>query len=77
MPANILEFLQRNNAEMVTLLERNRDVSNFILAVVDHVADYANRRGVRIEDIVVDRPYVEGFDSGEAEYLKARLTHRR
>lgn len=61
---------------MVQLLEKNHGVSEHIAALLDHLVDYANRRGVKFEDLVLDRPYVDGYDSGFGEYIKTRLTHR-
>lgn len=76
MPANALEFLERENTKKVRLLEQNHDVSGFIHAVLDHCVEYCNRHGCRMEDLVIDRPYVEGFGSGLGEYLRARIYHR-
>ena len=77
MAANVYEHLEQNNRQMVKLLDKNRDMSEFIAAFVDHCVEYCNRVGCAAEDLIVDRPFVEGYASGEGEYLKARITHRR
>lgn len=75
MPANLFEQLEQNNARMVELLAKNKSVSGFVASVVDHCVEYAQRKGIRPEDVVIDTPFVEGYD-GFTEYFRARISHR-
>lgn len=55
-------FLGRRNEACVRLLEKNEDVNGFIRAVLEHLVDFANHKGIRFEDIRLDRPYVTNDD---------------
>lgn len=62
-------FAGRRNMACVQLLERNEDVNEFVRAVLEHLVDYANHEGIRVEDVKLDRPYVTNDG-----YIKARIT---
>lgn len=61
-------FVGRKNAACVQLLEKNQDVSEFIAALLDHLAQYADREGISVTDVKLDRPYITSDG-----YIKARL----
>lgn len=62
-------FLGRRNAACVQLLEKNQDINEFIRSLLEHVVDYANHEGIRVEDVKIDMPFVTNDG-----YVKARIT---
>ncbi len=61
-------FVGRQNQRMVQLLERNRDVSEFFYAVLDHLVEHANAKGKRFEDLQIHDPFVSSDG-----YIRARV----
>ena len=63
MGANDLyDYLQKKNARLVKLLDRNESISAFLMGVVRQVQNYANKKGCRVEDIIIDEPRFTGDD---------------
>lgn len=65
-------FLGRRNQACVQLLEKNEDVSYLVMGLLEHLVDYANHKGIAVEDIKLDRPFIK--DDGSNSYLVARIT---
>lgn len=64
-------FIQRRNARVVQLLERNESVSAMLQGLLEHLVSVAEDHGVPFEQVELDRPFVQG------EYLKARILVKR
>jgi hypothetical protein len=57
VPANAFEFfLQRENARRVDLLEKNLDVSEAMISMLDALVAYSNARGVPFEHLEIVGP---------------------
>lgn len=72
MARSAYEVLESRNSQIVRLLDENRSVSGFIQALVEHLVDYANHRGVSFRDIEISTPHI-----GDDAYLRARILTRR
>lgn len=72
MAVNAYEHLQREQGQIVRMLERNHSVSSFIQDVMEHLVNYCNHKGIPFEDLHIKDAHVVGEDSGQV-YLKARI----
>lgn len=73
MPENAFGyFLQRKNARIVRLLETNHNVSGAIQGLLEHLTDFADEKGVRFDQVVIDNLHVTRDDQ-----LVARLLVKR
>jgi len=61
-------FVQRQNSRMVELLEENREVSRFIMALLTHLEQHARETGIRYADLRIDDPHVTADG-----YIRARI----
>lgn len=68
MPANLYELMQQQNLKMVELVDKNHSVAAFIQGLCEYLVNYANVRGVSIEAIDIDLPFI-----GDDEYVRARI----
>jgi hypothetical protein len=49
-------FLHRENARKVELLQKNHDVSDALMGILDQLVTYANAKGVPFEDVELVGP---------------------
>jgi len=62
------EVLQQQNSKKIEMLEKNMSVCAFIDALIDYLVQYANHKGVSIEDVILDAPFI-----GDDEYVRSRI----
>lgn len=69
MPATAFEvFVGRENQKVVRLLEQNRDVSQFVMSVLDHLVKHCEATGTHFRDLQIRDPYVSPDG-----YIRARV----
>jgi hypothetical protein len=73
MPQTAYEFLATHQTQLVQLLDRNHDVSAFIVSFLAHLSDYAHQKGVPFEAIRIDYPRIE--DVGGDQTFICRISH--
>lgn len=61
-------FMGRRNAATLRVLETNGDISTFIRALLEHIADFASQNGIDVKDVKIDSPFIT--DDG---YLRGRI----
>jgi hypothetical protein len=61
-------FVQRQNGRMVQLLEENREVSRFFMAILDHLEQHARATGRPYAALRIEDPYVTADG-----YIRARV----
>jgi regulatory protein YycI of two-component signal transduction system YycFG len=66
------EYLQREQGQIVRMLERNHSVSSYIQDLMEHLVNYCNHKGIAFEDLHIKDAHVVGEASGQT-YLKARI----
>lgn len=72
MARSAYEFLESYQGQVVGVLAKNESVSAFVQALLEHLVHYANHVGVRVEDVVLEAPFV-----GDDEYVRARIRVKR
>jgi hypothetical protein len=68
MPANLYDLMQQQNLRMVEMVEKNHSVASFIQGLCEYLVNYANHKGLPIEAIDLDLPFI-----GDDEYIRARI----
>jgi len=68
MSRNPWETLAGRSERMAELLEKNHSVSAFMNALLDHLIDYCNHKGIAFEDIELTDTFI-----GHDEYIRARI----
>ncbi len=72
MPASAFEyFLGQKRQACADILEKNEDVSGFMAALLDHLVEYAQREGIPVQAIRLDRPFVTNDGKIIAQIQKA------
>jgi hypothetical protein len=61
-------FVQQQNRKMVELLEQNREVSRFFMAILDHLVAHATATGTSFRDLRIEDPHVTADG-----YIRARV----
>jgi hypothetical protein len=70
MPAaNLYDMLQQENQRIVELVDKNHSVASFIHGLCAYLVQYANHKGIPIEAIELETPFI-----GDDEYIRARIT---
>jgi hypothetical protein len=62
------EVLQSHNDQKIKMLEKNMSLCGFIDSLIDYLVQYANHKGVSVEDIVLESPYI-----GDDEFIRSRI----
>lgn len=68
MPANLYELMQQQNLRMVEMVDKNHSVAAFIQGLCEYLVNYANHKGIPLEAIELDLPFI-----GDDEYIRARI----
>lgn len=70
MPASAFEyFLNRNNARIVQLLERNHDFSSALQGILESAVSYCDQKGMPFERLKMTGAYVIPTDRGDSKVV--------
>lgn len=76
MAENAFQYFQgRTNSRVVSLLERNHDVSSAVMGLLNALVQFADDKGVPIERVKLHDAFVEPTDAGYAQ-MRARFVVR-
>jgi hypothetical protein len=64
-------FLGRRRRACTDILEKNRDVAEFMAALLEHLVDYAAVEGIPIQAIRLNMPFVTNDGIIQARISKA------
>ena len=76
MAENAFQHFQgRTNSRVVSLLERNHDVSGVIMGLLNALVQFADDKGVPIERVKLNDAFIEPTVAGYAQ-MRARFVVR-
>lgn len=64
-------FVNRGNVKLVEMLERNHNLSGFLMGLIDKIELFASERGLKYDDIKVTDAWIA--EDGTAGFRIARV----
>lgn len=71
MAGTAYEFLSERQDRLAPALRGNPDLAAFVQAVLEHVVDHADARGLALSDVTLEPPVV--IQQGGTSYVSARV----